>query len=479
MLLVLDRDPSQAEVPGFAELEGRVVKLLDRVQVSLDLAGQSFEAFEREALYPFLKLLAKKFLSYFVLKKLVDIALQCNLATTAEKISGSLRQLEKKLFKNNQLHRSSRLNAGAEPDLEAEMKKKFGFDVHAQGNGGRQKENQRGLFKKKAGAAKTGAPVKRAEAKSKAEASGGNRSSLFYKKFIKKSTARKPERPSRGPLEEATHKKVVAARTRFRNGGARPGEEEVPDFYRLHRLISQNRETVIDLSQAKPQRRLEALRRERLKNRELPHLHKPRAAKRRLKRSFNYTARVGRRKRLGDQNDENIINLQSRADILFGFEKEMIGDLQDTPRKPGPRQPREAPKVIGVPSEADCRLLAQMKRASPSDSLCKLGPNFESFALDGSAQDADSRDAGSARAALPSGAVRLKGEAVEGGPVLLAEAPVEGKAAFASEAEKLTNKKLEEVSYEIGSDDWENNVFGKHTPTKDFLRSGLSTDLKT
>lgn len=476
MMLVLDRDPSKSVVPGFAEIETQTVRLIDRIKVDMELQNRSFELFEKNVLYPFLKLLIKKFLSYFILKKLEEIANECSMLVTAEKISGSLNSLEKRLFKNNKLHQSHTRSPDEEIDLEAEMKKRFGFDCRAQRNGQTQKENHAGLFRKKA---KNDEAAKKRNQTGIAEIKGGNRSSQFYNKFIKKGKQRRSEAGAKRPIEEATHKKPIKTNSRLRNGanlfGGNQREMEVPDFYRLNKLISQNSENVMELNQGKYERRLETLRRERLKNRKLPNPNKQRGAQRRLKRSFNYTKLIKRKKHLGDQNDENIINLKSRVDILLDFRKEMGDELKQDSQDP-PASVEEL-KMIGIPNNDEQKIAANLKEMSNSNSFSKLGPNFESFLLEERENVVDSENVN--RGEKLREEEQVKSEELKKSSVFL-DVKVEeegGLAEFMSK--KKTKKKINDVVYEIGTDDWENNVFGKNTPSKDFLQKKPKPSVKT
>lgn len=478
MMLVLDRDPSQGAVPGFPEIESQTVRLIDRIKVSMELKNESFEEFEKNVLYPFLKLLIKKFLSYFILKKLVEIANECSMLVTAEKISSSLNSLEKRLFNNNKLHQSPPRNHHEDIDLEAEMKRRFGFDARAQKKATILKENQSGLFRKKTSNCAT---KKKRNAADNGDINRGNRSSLFYNKFIKKSKQRRGGVKAKGPVQEMTHKKPIKSGTRLWNVGASfqgPGaENDVPDFYRLNKLISQNSENVMDLSQARHERRAEALRKERLRNRKLPNPSRQRGPQRRLKRSFNYTKLIKRKKYLGDQNDENIINLKSRADILMDFRQEMFDDLKQGSQEEALRATGEGPRVIGVPNEDERRLAQHLKEVSPSNSFSRLGPNFDSFMIESRVENVVSEN--KVCSELESTKDHIKSEDLEKS-LPLAEKENNNEAELESfMSKKKTKKKMNEVVYEIGTDDWENNVFGKNTPNKEFPRKNYKPNIKT
>lgn len=87
-----------------AELEASIVKKIDRLKVHCDLEEKDFRRFQTQRIYPYLRVVIKKFLDYAILKKLEDIAALCELDVVLGKISSCLANLEMKLFKSNNMH---------------------------------------------------------------------------------------------------------------------------------------------------------------------------------------------------------------------------------------------------------------------------------------------------------------------------------------------------------------------------------------
>lgn len=87
-----------------SQLEASIVKKIDRLKVHCDLEEKDFRRFQTQRIYPYLRVVIKKFLDYAILKKLEDIAALCELDVVLEKISTCLANLEKKLFNSNNMH---------------------------------------------------------------------------------------------------------------------------------------------------------------------------------------------------------------------------------------------------------------------------------------------------------------------------------------------------------------------------------------
>ena len=181
-------------------------------------------------------------------------------------------------------------------------------------------------------------------------------------------------------------------------------------------------------------------------------------------------------------NDENIINLQSRADILYGYEKEMINDLNDSKTLNEDElistQKKDPNKMIGVISEDKKHLFVNMNRKSETESISKLGPRFDSFAIKNDKEGGHFNK--EAQDKLP-----VDSDNKVNAPNQL------GNKFYSFDNIKNDNKKFkknifennqehdDQSVYEICSDDWENNIFGKHTPTKDFLKTEVVPDINT
>ena len=480
-MLVLDRESSLPPHSELVEVESQIVKLIDRVRVSLDLDGRCFQEFERETLYPFLKLLIKKFLSYSILKKLEEIANQCEMVITAQKISSSLNLLEKKLFKNNKLHEKK--EASEEIDIEEEMRKKFGFDSKAHQSKPVQmvtSESKAKLFTRNRKDANVLVPKKQSkpEPAQKAETFHKNRSSLFYNKFIRKKgpSDSRPSMAHRGHM--ATSKKILAnpkpmVKSPFFGSSPRnPSENDIPDFFKLNKMISKNSTKVIDLNEKKYDKRLENYRREQLKNRKLPNLKKSKPNRRRLTTSFKYTRVLRDKKGVGDLNDENIINLRSRADILNQFEQEMLKDFNQGELKRSFSFNEEPPKkpnqIIGVVSENDAALFNNLEKESSKESFSKLEPKFKNFKMEEKSEKNNLLENTGTSTKLDYPTKLFLPEDAEGQEDHDKENGLLYDPKPDSTLEKFKAKE-EEIAFEIGSDDWDNNIFGKHTPTKDFL----------
>ena len=486
-MLVIENESSTNANPEFEELESQIIKLIDRIQITLDIEGKNFQLFERNILYPFLKLLIKKFLSYYILKKLEDIANQCEMRITSDKISGSLKALEKKLFKNNKLYENKQVNKMEELDVDAEIKKQFGFDINAFQNMSTPSKNIKYcLFGKKKSNNKGTEPnkhTKKIENRVKNDISNQNRCNLFYNKFIRKKNKSGMDRKAKKPIQMINNKNLIRSNKIFGNVRMNSlSKNEVPDFYKLNKMISKNNENIMDFTENKYKTKLENYKKEQLKNRKLPKMARKKNTKRKLITSFNYTKHIKQKKCLGDMNDENIINLQSRADILHGYEKEMINDLNDSKTLNEDElistQKKDPNKMIGVMSDDKKHLFVNMNRKSETESISKLGPRFDSFAIK------NDKEGG-----------HFNNEAQDKPPVdsdekAIAPNQLENKF-YSFDNIKNDNKKIkknifennqendDQSVYEICSDDWENNIFGKHTPTKDFLKAEVAQDINS
>ena len=396
------------------------------------------------------------------------------------------------------MHEKKVRNTSGDIDIEAEMKKKFGFNVKAHAHLNTLKEERKlGLFKKNKLGKEKGPIVNVKNNKkiiSQNENFNGNRSSLFYNKFIRKQFSKKNVTNSKSKLDPKTIKKKLERRrimTNFERRGMRgsKNDDDIPDFFKLNKLISNNNENLIDLSDKKYEKKLEVYKKEQLKNRKLPNLKKSKINHRRLKTSFNYTKIVKDRKRMEEQNDENIINLKSRADILVGYEKEMMKDLSEGKEPEQPSLVISHPEkektnaVIGRVTRVDSDLFKNVLESSPNESMSKLQPRFQSFSMQ--IQEGTSREAGKEEKKDAEESTKfLQPEESEVNLFsTLEKEKKEEKELFEFENQLFTlkkpNKKLDEVVFEICSNDWENNVFGKHTPTKDFLKNEVAPNINT
>lgn len=305
LMLVLDQERGEEQKKEFEELETQIIKLIDRIRVGLDLEGLSFQEFEKHTLYPFLKLLIKKFLSYCILKKLEEIANQCEMVITAQKISSSLNLLEKKLFKNNKLHEKKKNILDDDIDIEEEMKKKFGFDIEAHRNKPIQVLPQKmSLFKKK-NVGNIVTEVKKTEKKkvvSKRDNYGTNRSSLFYNKFIRKKptsqikTANKKKQGSDLKNSNTMYKQNYRKIHRYGSGNGQGNENDIPDFFKLNKMISNKNKNVIEIEEKKVDPKKEKMRKEQLKNWKLPNLKKKKVISKEVKNFFQIH-QIGQRKK--------------------------------------------------------------------------------------------------------------------------------------------------------------------------------------
>jgi hypothetical protein len=488
LMLVLDRERDEGDQKEFEELESQIIKLIDRIRVGLDLQGHSFQKFEKDTLYPFLKLLIKKFLSYCILKKLEEIANQCEMVITAQKISSSLNLLEKKLFKNNKLHEKKKNFLDDDVDIEEEMKKKFGFDVSAHKKQPVQVMRQKmSLFKKK-NVNNCIPVVKKTEKKKvlpKNENYGGNRSSLFYNKFIRKrppSQTNTANKQKRGEVQKNFNSRYLPSQRKTHIYGKMNGnasEKDIPDFFKLNKMISQKNKNVIELQENKLDSKKEKLRKEQLKNWKLPNLKKKKSYPRRLKTSFKYTKLVRGKKSVEDQNNENIINLRSRADILNKFEQEM---MQDLTKVQGSLKESfsfenldkfEPNKIIGVPSKKSADLFNNLEDAKTEGPLSKF--TSKPYTCDTGDKQKGENNLGGKSGSNQEFSDRLhtgkenEGNALEGTDKTRTK---ENNAVLLDNFEGAMGKSDlndNDVVFEIGSNDWENDIFGKHTPTKDFL----------
>jgi hypothetical protein len=402
---------------------------------------------------------------------------------TSEKISNSLRSLEKKLFKNNKLHKNKEKIQMEEFDLDVEMKKNFGFDIKAyQGNVQTNRVNRTNLFKKKKSKElnnENSKIQKNSEVNKKKEKIKVNRSSLFFNKFIKKRNKLTSKKRSKGPIVEfSTNKKLIKASTMF-NSNIKLGNQnsnqlnEVPDFYKLNKMISKNSQNLMDLNEKNYKRKFEKYRKEKILNRKLPQRSKQKNTKRKIKTMFNYTKHIKQKKCFGDINDENIINLQSRADILYGYEKEMIKDLNghksDNEEERLRNTIKESNQVIGNPTEANKDLFANMKNLSETESYSKLGPRFSSFKIEDNQQNIKSQEIDQSNPIINDQNVFYENK----------ENQEKKSKNLMKDLLKNEEEKEDDDVYEICSNDWENNVFGKHTPTKDFLQTEVMPDINS
>lgn len=85
------------------KVEGLVVKTIDTIKVNLDLEEFSFTSFQEKNIYPFLKMIIKKFPKYGLIKHFLEISETCGMDYISSKIFDSLKLVEKKMFKNNSL----------------------------------------------------------------------------------------------------------------------------------------------------------------------------------------------------------------------------------------------------------------------------------------------------------------------------------------------------------------------------------------
>lgn len=95
---------SQETKETLSDLEASIVKKIDRLRAHYELEDEDFTAFQTERVYPYLRIIIKKFLDYVILKKLEDIAAHCEMSFVLGKISSCLANLERKLFKSNNMH---------------------------------------------------------------------------------------------------------------------------------------------------------------------------------------------------------------------------------------------------------------------------------------------------------------------------------------------------------------------------------------
>ena len=492
MMVLLKKDPKKFPIPEFDEIETKIVKLIDRIRVTLDFQNKCFQKFEKNILYPFLKLLIKKFLSYFILKKLVDIANQCEMITTSEKISGSLKSLEKKLFKNNKLHENKKEKMTGELDLDQEMKNKLGFDINNHQNNTSMINNRLSIFKKKI---KKVEPIITKNKKQKEiiplnESMGRNRSSLFYNKFIRKNKQQKGSGQIKNPIEPLTVKKVIQNSTmfgnvnRFNRRSMPLAQEDIPDFFKLNKMIAnKGNGNIINLNEKKRDKRIENYKKDKIKNRKLPNLIKQKLNQRRgIRTSFSYTKLLKNKKNVEDMNNENIINLQSRADILKEYEQEIMKNLNVNKSFENISMNIESSKenkVIGNVTKSNTELFDNLNKNSKNDGISKLDSKFISFSMkENENYNFEKKSENFEESNI------INEHKIEANPFMNSVLALKSEnKIFDYKGEDLGSKKtkdkLEEVVYEICTNDWENNIFGKHTPNKDFLRTEVTPDVNS
>ena len=508
-------------------LESDIIKLIDRIKMHCDLEDLLFSDFELKSLYPFLRILLRKFLSYNILKKLEDISLTCEMEFTASKISNYLSNLEKKLFQNNKLHVEKQISRLEDIDPSKQFKNKFEFENNRNGNeyskpvphflvnpnhnsqhlqeespkhksnntNGNCKEGVQGKIfqrvRKMEGQPKTKDPVDISSynklkntvpsIESPRVSMGDDRYSRFFNKFILKDKKVKKSIPTNNNSNSQNvftkrvpdNKKYshLAPNRLERGKGGRmvQKDNDAPDFFMINRMF--NKDAVEEYD---PSKNINGNHKnnkndlENLKTRKLPDMkdlqQKPR--KRRIRSSYTYKKTIQGKRCLEDYEDNNIINIKSKTDLLKAFEEDLYDEANSLPTE----------NLINISQPNFQNITAQksnqQKNIDSQDNEDKttncFNTKFETKQNDSNEtqlnlntteliEDRDNNDS-------------TKDLIEEIGDKENKRTTV--KQRKSSVSNKQRKKSLESQQPDVEYADWENDVFARRTPTKDFLMNG-------
>jgi hypothetical protein len=285
-----------------------IEKNIDLIKTSFELSGKCFEVVESRILFPFLKILLKKYFSSNIIKNLQQIVLNCDLSFISNKLEKALNALKKKPVPKLQISSKGRETTNHLKKISFESK----FPIKSKEN----QTNNKNIFMRE--------KVQIVKKKENETNTPKNRSSRFLQKFILKDKVK--AKPTQGNNVSC----------RMSGSSSKNDASCVPDFFKLNRQLKQDGILEDSLHEIKKNAKMRQ-QLEELETRKLPDFKKnsKNNKTRRIRTSFNYTRSktVTQQQPNQIQNDENIVNISNSFEIFknieFQINQESISESSD------------------------------------------------------------------------------------------------------------------------------------------------------
>lgn len=304
MVLAINNGQPSQEIQT---LIGNIETNIDLIKTSFELSDKCFEFVESRMLFPFLKILLKKYFSSNIIKNLQKIVLNCDLSFISNKLERALDALKKKPGPKLRLSSKDRDKVNHLKKISFESK----FEIKSKEN----KTNLKNIFMRD--------KIQVVKKKENETNTPKNRSSRFLQKFILKDKIK--TKPSQ--------MKKMSCKI---SGSSSKNETSVPDFFKLNRQLKQDGILEDSLHEIKKSAKMRQ-QLEQLETRKLPNLktNSKNSKTRRIRTSFNYTKSIRSNQQQPHeiQNDENIVNISNSFEILkhmqFQLDPESVSENSD------------------------------------------------------------------------------------------------------------------------------------------------------